>query len=501
MKKKEKPLKTALQLYADTLDEHGKAMLDAYFHKLAQYIALPKKQKKEMEAAFLQAIKYYTDVGVPLETALSRIAPQKLGGFYAQPPLRWYPLDNAAKIYPLSMKYGRMAVFRLSVYLKEDIVPELLQIALSFTIKRFPSFATTVKQGFFWHYLDAAKRHFTIEMESGVPCKPLRIHASGSQSFRVLYYKNKISAEFFHALTDGTGGLIFLKTLTAEYLRLLGNTIPTVNGVLDTDDTPSEVEMNDDFLKADLRQKNSGFMLGKAAQMSGRLSRFGLCQVLHFELDADKLKAVAKSRNATMTTLVVALMFLAGKFATEEASGAIQIQVPVNMRKFYGSNTVRNFSMYCCISLSLEKITTLDDILGEIACQLAEKSAQSAMEDMMSTAVKLVRSIKLIPLFLKRPVVRTVHGILGDNAFTNTLSNIGVVSMPKEMEPFIEKFDFVLGGDTVNRASCTMITHKNAAVFSITKWTADPSFEDKMYRLFVDCGLRPNVTGSVLYEG
>lgn len=90
-----------------------------------------------------------------------------------------------------------MSVFRLSVYLKQSVVPELLQMALSFTIKRFPSFTTTLKRAFFWHYLDTTKRRFSVEQESGIPCQALKVALSGSQSFRVLYYNNRISVEFF----------------------------------------------------------------------------------------------------------------------------------------------------------------------------------------------------------------------------------------------------------------------------------------------------------------
>ena len=38
--------------------------------------------------------------------------------------------------------------------------------------------------------------------------------------FRIRYYDKRIAIEYFHALTDGYGGMTFLLTLTAEYLRL-----------------------------------------------------------------------------------------------------------------------------------------------------------------------------------------------------------------------------------------------------------------------------------------
>ena len=38
--------------------------------------------------------------------------------------------------------------------------------------------------------------------------------------FRVSYYKNRINLEVFHVLTDGMGGINFLRELTYQYLRL-----------------------------------------------------------------------------------------------------------------------------------------------------------------------------------------------------------------------------------------------------------------------------------------
>ena len=39
--------------------------------------------------------------------------------------------------------------------------------------------------------------------------------------FRVTYYKKRINLEVFHVLTDGMGGINFLRELTYQYLRLV----------------------------------------------------------------------------------------------------------------------------------------------------------------------------------------------------------------------------------------------------------------------------------------
>ncbi|MEZ4627989.1 MAG: hypothetical protein R2912_07880 [Eubacteriales bacterium] len=48
----------------------------------------------------------------------------------------------------------------------------------------------------------------------------MRLNENDGFCMRVRYYHNRIAVEFFHVLTDGTGGQVFLQTLVAEYLRL-----------------------------------------------------------------------------------------------------------------------------------------------------------------------------------------------------------------------------------------------------------------------------------------
>ena len=499
-KVKNKEKNSAFEEYIDRLPENDRAELSLFMRDVETHISLPRSWQVMLRRDYMRAFLYYASHGVSLLEAMNRLNPRKLGGFYARPPILWYPLDNAAKIYPLSMKHGQMAVFRLSIYLKKDVVPELLQMALNFTIKRFPSFATTVKKGFFWHYLDTSKRRYSTWEESNVPCRPLKISASGSQSFRVLYYQNRISVEYFHILTDGTGGMVFLKTLAAEYLRLLGADIKTGNGVLDINDLPRIEEAENEFLRADRAEKASGFVDKQVVQMSGRLSKIKPCKVLHFKMDANKLHELARSKDSTVTAYILSRMFVAGRHATDENSGDMSIQVPVNMRKFSPSETLRNFSLYCGIRFPISHITSADDILVKIKHQLDEKSSRKAMSEMLNGAVKLVSSVRYIPLFIKAPVAGAIYGFLGDKIFCNTLSNLGVVTFPDGMAEHVESMDFVLGTEITNRAACAMVTVGNVATLSISKLTADPSFEEALYDLLCQDGIVPVVEGSELYE-
>ena len=481
-------------------NEEQQVVYDEFFSDLQKHIRMAKSQEFLLTEDFNRAIQYYMNNGLSLNEAVTRLNPSQLGGFYNHPPISWYPLDNAAIIYPLSMRYGNVPMFRISVYLKEEIVPEILQMALNFTIKRFPSFATTLKKGFFWHYLDSTKRRFSVEPERIIPLRSLKIETTGSQSFRVNYYKNRISVELFHVLTDGTGGLIFLKTLTGEYLRLLGHQISCTEGVWNIEDTPQTGETCNEFANAEVKEVTGGFMNNAAAQMSGHISPLRPVQVLHFEMDSNELLATARANDATVTAYLTALMTVAARYACEEGQGEIKIQIPVNMRKFNQSKTIRNYSMYFTVDTPVDKATSKKDILPDVIKQMKIKSGREEMEIMMGTTVKLVQSLKLIPLNIKRPVAKIVYGFLGDRVNTTFLSNLGVIRLPEDMEEYVEKFDFVLGPSEICRANCSLITFKDKSVFSITKITSDPAFEEKLLCLLEEDGLHVAVKGSAVYE-
>ncbi len=493
--------KALFELWVGGFEKEHQALLREYFDGLNAHLSLARDEVIQFRRDFTAAIDLLLQLGCPLEEALTRLNPERLGGFYAWPATLWFRLDDAAKIYPLSMKHGQMSVFRLAAVLKEPVKPELLQIALHFTIQRFPGFATTVRKGFFWHYLDQTKRRYCIQPETDIPVRPLKIAASGSQSFRVLYYENRISAEFFHILTDATGGMCFLKTLLAEYLRLLGTDCPCGDGILDVTRPPLAGENENAFPAADRRGKGSGLTDRAALQLSGRLAPVHPCRILHFEMDAEKLREAARSRNATVTAYLLGLLFLAGRRATEAMGGSFNIQVPVNMRKFYPSPTLRNFSMYCGIRLDMEQVTTLDDILPEIQRQLTEKASREAMTEMIHSSTRLVNSVRFVPLFIKAPIARVIYGFLGDKIFTNTLSNLGVVNLPPEMQSRVDHLEFLLGTLVTNRAGCALVTCGGKAVLTIAKQTADPSLEEALCRLLDGDQVPYAVKGSVLYEG
>ena len=474
------------------------ALLTPYLNDVRARVDLRQKFVDQLMADHVMALRWYADHGLSLQDAMRRLKPSQLGDFYLKERTTWYPLDTAAKVYPLSMGLKRMMMFRMSFYLKRPVEPVVLQMALNYTMRRFPYFATTVKCGFFWHYIDSSMRRYAVQPESMPPCAPMRLNAISSPTFRVVWFGSRVSVEFFHVLTDGTGAAIFLRTLLREYLRLLGVEVPLGEGIFSLDETPDPREWADDFSLADEHPSPEGFGDKSALQMRGLMALEQPARVLHMNLSVEALKRKAREKGVTVTVLLLGCMMLALRDAAETHGGKrkLQVQLPVNMRKFYPSKTLRNFSMYCSIRLHPVEITGLDAILPKLAAQVCENTSKVSLDRTMTLSRKLVRYLRVVPLMVKRPIAYLIYGRLSDGVFTTTFSNLGPITLPEGMQPYVEKFDFVLGPPIRNRAVCSLCSYGDRAVFTVVKTTALPVFENTLFAVLSKLGLEPYVEGT-----
>ncbi|MBR6084483.1 MAG: hypothetical protein IKP61_02570, partial [Spirochaetales bacterium] len=125
-----KKIRKELASFRSTLSEDDNRLFQSYLDSYREHLEMPGGEEKLIIRDAELALMCLVRSGLPVSEASERLSSHNLGGFYAHEALSWYPLDDAAKIYPISMKFGKMPMFRLSCYLSEDVVPEILQIAL-----------------------------------------------------------------------------------------------------------------------------------------------------------------------------------------------------------------------------------------------------------------------------------------------------------------------------------------------------------------------------------
>ena len=151
----------------------------------------------------------------------------------------WIKLDNAALIYPATLTRKLASMFRLTITFSENIDTIVLKEAIKYIMKRFPTFNYTLKEGFFWYYLNKIDKVPRIEEDAQNPM--IRKDFDKKFMFRIRVFKNRLAVEYFHALTDGTGAITFILTLSGEYLKRKYNTKISYNKyVLNSKDKPTE---------------------------------------------------------------------------------------------------------------------------------------------------------------------------------------------------------------------------------------------------------------------
>ena len=137
----------------------------------------------------------------------------------------WLKLDNAAKLFPAIISEDLTSVFRLTASLKEPVRYSALKEAVAITSKRFPYFSVSLGSGIFWHFLEFKDLLPRIQVEEEIPCTAFAVNRKNEPLYRVIIKRNRISVEFIHILTDGGGGLEYLKSLLYTYLTLTGKHI------------------------------------------------------------------------------------------------------------------------------------------------------------------------------------------------------------------------------------------------------------------------------------
>lgn len=414
---------------------------------------------------------------------------------------RWMRLDNAAKIYPAARSRSWNNLFRLSATLKEPVDRAVLQTAVERTIPRFPSIAVRIRRGMFWYYLEEIGAAPQLQEEAAYPMRRMPFDDIRKCAFRVIGYQNRIAVEFFHAVTDGNGALVFLKTLVAEYLFLkYGLAIPSEEGVLDIQEAPKEAELEDSFLKNDGPVASSR-KEADAFRLTGTVEPDGYLHLITGVLDSDAVLELAHRYSVSLTTFLAAVMImcivdLQNKRRPRKRQKPIKILLPVNLRKLFGSTTLRNFALYITPGIDPRLGSySFEEVLAAIHHQMGTMATSKQMAAKIATNVQTERSflVRVIPLFLKNLVMKAVFYLVGERKSCITLSNLGVVRLPEKMCDMVERMDFILGPQATCPNNCGVLSYNGKLYISFLRTIRETDLERAFFCYLRRLGLQVKI--------
>jgi len=416
-----------------------------------------------------------------------------------QKKLKWMSLDNAAKIYPASRNRGWSNVFRLSATLDEKIDKEIMQIALDVTVRRFPSIAVRLKRGFFWYYLEEIPKAPDIMDEKPYPLSRMFLDDIRKCAFRVIVYENRLAMEFFHALTDGNGGIIFLKSLLAEYFyQKHGIKVSNTCGVLDRLEEPTAQELEDSFqkyagkVKHPRREKTAFKIIGKPEPDGFRTNTT-------FIMDAAQLSLEAKKYGVTVTSYFIAALIYTNLRIQEDLvpypqrRRPVKILVPVNLRNLYPSKTLRNFVLFTTPGVdprygeyTFEEICKI--VYHQMCLEVTPKNMSARIATNVGNENNMI--LKIAPLFLKNMIMKLAFNAVGEKKSTFTLSNMGVVRMPPELEEHVTRVDVLLGVQSKAPYNSAVVTYGGKTYLNIIRNIKESILERELYETFKELGIK-----------
>lgn len=416
--------------------------------------------------------------------------------------LRWMRLDNAAKIYPASRSNSWSNVFRLSATLHESVDCQVLSTALDITVRRFPSIAAQLRKGTFWYYLQQIPKAPALSQEGSFPLMPMSRKETRQCAFRVIVYEKRIAVEFFHSLTDGTGGMIFLKTLLAEYLQQkYGITVPATDGVLARLDEPSPEELEDSFLKyagtvtASRRESN-------AWRPKGTPEPDGFHNLLCLQLNTQEVLDAAHSHGVSLTVYLTAVMMQAlmelqrEKVPWQWMRKPVKVQIPVNLRQLFPSQTLRNFALYANpeVDPKLGRYSFLQ-ICQLVHHQLSLEATPQQMRARIAANVVNEQSllVRAMPLFLKNIALKIAFKAVGERKICLSLSNLGNVKLPEAMRPYVQRMDFILAPQSSAPHNCGALSYDGTLYINFIRNIQEPELEAHFCRILQEHGLRVTV--------
>ena len=398
-------------------------------------------------------------------------------------PLAWAKLDNTAILFTVIATENMSNVYRLSATLKEDVSRELLQEALNKLLPQFLAFRMRLKMGFFWYYFEENDRPAPeVREEKDYPGAYINKSRNNQYMFRVTYYRKRINLEVFHALTDGYGGLVFLKELVYQYLRLAHP--EELAGEKDKVSSGVFMDLEDSYLKNFKKPKShdEAYKATKALTIKGEKLPKGEVHVIHGYFPIDQLKAASKKHGVTINQYLVGVYKEYLKGMTSELP--ISCCVPVDLRTLYESHTMKNFFVMIAGHFRPEKDSyNFEEVLQIVAKDLKEQMTKENLDTILSYNVSNEQNVFLrpIPIFIKNYAIRSVYGMTANTA-TATLTNVGTVELREPYRDYVEHFYAMLSMSKGQNLKGAICSYNGTLILTFTSCLTDNAIQKRFFQ-------------------
>ena len=412
----------------------------------------------------------------------------------------WRKLDDQAKVFALASNRNYSSIFRLSVILREKVDSEILQKALEMALEKYKIFKVKLKHGLFWYYFEENKEKPIVSIEKEYPFKKINTKENNNYLFKITYFEKKINIDFFHALTDGNGGAEFLKEIIYRYLEIKYS---KDFYLYNTNKIEVIKECENAYKRNYKRYKRNNIHFRKAYMLSGDELPKGYIGINHFNINLKDIKGHTKKKACSLSMYLVAMIAYSiyeANYKKNNKKEPINLCIPINLKKYFKTETLSNFFSYMVINLNLkkEKIYTFDDILSIVKNQFEKKLKVEKIIQTMTLDAGTTNNlfVRFVPLIIKKLAVR-IGSLEVKRHFTMTISNVGQFQVNDKYKEYIDNFLVVLAPDWAEKVKCGICSYGDKLVVTFGSLLKENSIES----IFKDILVKNNINFTIEGNG
>jgi hypothetical protein len=364
-------------------------------------------------------------------------------------------LDLLGQYYAALLDRRSYGDIGITMRLKEPLDPHTLQMAADDLVRRYPFLNAYITEGLFTHHLRVSGSPLRILPEAVSAGRPETRSGRKNRALRLTYGERHFTIETSHRITDGRGMVKIAAALLVRYFELTGLAV-NKPGTAAISESFRHEEAEDAYIRYG-NAKNAGEQ-PKTEVYRHKVARPAPVRVISKTFCADRIKSAAKAGGATVSEYLLAIIFAA---VAEErnAAGAgkpISARVPIDCRRFFPSETLRNFTASALVYMP--ETSDAGDMINRLRPQFAKIDADYVL-GMISLLKRFFDLVRFLPLFIKKGIILRIWR--GDEIkSTISFSNIGLVSLPPEVEERLETPDLRLAGFFLGMPRRQCIPHR-----------------------------------------
>ena len=415
-------------------------------------------------------------------------------------------LDSQAKVFTLVSNSKYCSVFRFTVRLKEKIDGDVLLKAYKGAFEKFKAYKVKLHFGLFEYSLvqnDKEPKIFEVDEEPVI--KKINNKDNNDYLVKLTYSGEELYFDFYHALTDGTGAVKFIRDVLGRYFELKYNTEEKEYLLDKTVIQDSE----DIYVKLSSKYEKISYPFSEGYRVFGTTRKDDNVEINHFSLNINEFKNKAKEKGATISMYITAIIAYTFYLLSRENKykqnrngkdlKPINLCIPISLEKYFEEKTLSNFFSHMFVSFDLKekKEYTFDEMLESTKSQYEEKIKLEKIMGVLNGNITKMNNpvLKVIPLAIKK--FSFVAGSLKmKKQFSMTVSNVGKLEYDPKFNDYIDSSYVTLACDWAEKVKCGICSYKDEFIISFCSNIYEKDFENIFKTIIEELGFDYEIFGN-----